>query len=340
MSEINPLRIIQAGLGFWQAKCLLSAIELDLFTELGKGPKTKKEIGEALGLHPKGIPDFLDGLVAMTFLERDGSGEAALYRNTEETGRFLDRNSSEYMGAYLEMANSRLFPFWVGLTETLRTGRPQNEVRSSGPQIFDELYRNPDRLEQYIRAMQGIGTPNFREFARKFDFSGYRTLCDVGGASGQLSIEVARANAHMRCVTCDLQAVEPIAKRTVAAAGLTERVDAVLCDMFKDPFPPADVITMGMVLHNWSLEQQVFLIRKAYETLPPGGAFVALENIIDDERRENLFGLMMSLNMLVSCGNAADFTGRDFMAWCREAGFQRIEILPLVGPCSAGIAWK
>lgn len=340
MSEINSLRIIQTGLGFWQAKCFLSAIELGVFSEIGSGAKTKKEIGEALGLHPKGIPDFLDGLVAMKFLEREGSGEGAFYRNTEETGRFLDRNSSEYMGGYLEMANSRLFPFWVGLTETLRTGRPQNEIKSSGPEIFDELYRDAGRLETYMRAMSGIGAPNFRVLARKFDFSSYRTLCDVGGASGQLSIEVARANPHMRCLTCDLPAVEPIAKRAIAAAGLPGRVEAVTCDMFKDPFPQADVITMGMVLHNWSTERQLFLIRKAYETLPAGGAFVIVENLIDDERRENVFGLMMSLNMLVSCGNAADFTGRDFAGWCREVGFHRTEILALHGPCSAAAAWK
>jgi hypothetical protein len=110
--------------------------------------------------------------------------------------------------------------------------------------------------------------------------------------------------------------------------------------MFKDPWPEADVITMGMILHNWDLESQLFLVRRAFETLPAGGSFVIIENLIDDARRENLFGLMMSLNMLVSCGNAADFTGSDFMSWCRQAGFRQTEILHLAGPCSAGIARK
>ena len=340
MSEIDPLKIMQSGLGFWQAKCLLSAIELNVFTELGKGPRTREAIGQALGLHPKGIPDFLDGLVAMKFIERDGDGEEAIYRNSEGAGRFLDRNSSEYMAGYLEMANSRLFPFWVGLTDTLRTGKPQNEVKGSGSQIFDELYRDPDRLEQYANAMSGIGTSNFRAFAQKFNFSTFRTLSDIGGSSGRFSIEVARAHPHMKCVTCDLPAVESIARRKVAEAGLGDRVSAVTCDMFQDSFPPADMITMGMVLHNWSLEKQMFLIRKAFETLPSDGVFVIVENLIDDERRENLFGLMMSLNMLVSCGNAADFTGQDFARWSREVGFRRTEVLHLMGPCSAAIAWK
>ena len=193
-------------------------------------------------------------------------------------------------------------------------------LRVRGPQIFDALYRNPGQLEQYLSAMSGIGTSNFRAFAEKFDFSGFRTLCDIGGASGQFSIEVARAHSHMTCMTCDLPPVEPIAKRTIAEAGLTGSVSARVCDMFKDPFPRADLITMGMVLHNWSHEKQMFLIQKAYETLPSGGAFAIVENLIDDERRENLFGLMMSLNMLVSCGNAADFTGRDFVGMVPESG--------------------
>jgi hypothetical protein len=340
MTEINSLRITQTGLGFWQSKCLLAAIELGVFTELGKSRKTRKEIGAALKLHPRGVPDFLDGLVAMKFLERDGCGESALYRNSDESARFLDRNSPEYMAGYLEMANARLYPFWTGLTETLRTGRPQNEIKGSGPAYFDELYNDPRRLELYVHAMAGMSRSNFKAFAANFDFSEYQTLTDIGGAGGQLCIEVARQHPHMRCVSSDLAPVLPITTRTIAEAGLESRIRVVACDMFKDPWPEAEVITMGMVLHNWDLDNQLRLVRQAYETLPQGGSFVVIENLIDDDRRENLFGLMMSLNMLVSCGNATDFTGSDFIAWCRQAGFRHAEILHLAGPCSAGIARK
>jgi hypothetical protein len=108
----------------------------------------------------------------------------------------------------------------------------------------------------------------------------------------------------------------------------------------KQDFPKADVITMGMILHDWNLDVKKMLIRKAYDALPKGGAFVAIENIIDDERRENAFGLLMSLNMLIEFGDAFDFTGADFTGWCLEAGFSRCEILPLGGPASAAIAYK
>ena len=123
-------------------------------------------------------------------------------------------------------------------------------------------------------------------------------------------------------------AAEPDAQR--AAAG----------DFFNDPLPKADVITMGMILHDWNLEKKMHLIRSAYEALPPGGALVAIEALIDDARRQNIQGLLMSLNMLIEFGDAFDYSGADFRKWCGEAGFQRFEVIPLAGPSSAAVAYK
>ena len=144
----------------------------------------------------------------------------------------------------------------------------------------------------------------------------------------------------MHCTSFDLPVVEPIAKRTIAAAGLSERVTAVGGDFFADPLPEADVITMGLILHDWNLERKMRLIKAAYDALPEGGAFIGIENLIDDARRENAFGLLMSLNMLIEFGDAFDFTGADFAGWCREVGFKSTEVVPLAGPASAGIAYK
>jgi cyclopropane fatty-acyl-phospholipid synthase-like methyltransferase len=196
------------------------------------------------------------------------------------------------------------------------------------------------RLEQFLIAMQGISTGNFHKLAEKFDFSKYHTVCDVGGANGLLSIVLASHHPHLQCTSFDLPAVTAIAQKTVAAAGLSDRIVCTAGDCFTDPIPPADVITMGMVLHDWNLEKKMHLIRSAYDALPNGGAFIVIENLIDDARRENAFGLMMSLNMLVEFGDAFDYTGSDFARWCREAGFSKVEVIPLAGPCSAGIAYK
>ena len=123
------------------------------------------------------------------------------------------------------------------------------------------------------------------------DFSRYQSVCDVGGATGALSVVLAQRYPHLQCTSLDLPVVQPIASRSIARAGLSDRVTAVSGDFFADPLPKADVITMGLILHDWNLARKLQLIKAAFDALPPGGAFIVIENLIDDERRENVFGL-------------------------------------------------
>ena len=336
----DPSAILKTAFGFWESKVLLTAVRLGLFTELGDHAMTGKQIEESMGFHTRGTWDFLDALVSMNFLERHGNGHGALYRNTVDTQRFLDRNSQFYIGGVIEMLDARLFKYWDDLGEALKTGKPQNETRHSGTSIFEELYSDEAGLEQFMSAMAGLSRGNFEALAEKFDFSRYKTHCDVGGATGLLSILVAKRHPHLKCISFDLPVVEPIARRHIERSGLSGRVQAASGDFFKDPLPKADVITMGMILHDWNLENKKHLIRAAYDALPEGGALVAVENIIDDERRTNTFGLLMSLNMLIEFGDAFDFSGADFREWCGEAGFRRFEVIHLAGPCSAAVAYK
>lgn len=338
--ESNPSRIMDTGFGFWQSKLLLTAVELEVFTKLGDKALTGEALGGELELHPRGIWDFFDALVALGFLNRAGSGATALYSNTEETRIYLDKNKSTYIGGILEMANDRLYRFWNDLGEALKTGKPQNEIKHSQKPMFEVLYEDMPRLEQFMGAMRGISMGNFKAFAQKFDFSHYTTLCDIGGATGLLASLVAKQHAHMHCTTFDLPVVEPIAKMWIEKEDLAGRVQVVSGDFFQDAFPKADIITMGMILHDWNLDKKKQLIRAAYEALPENGVFVAIEHLIDDERRSNAFGLLMSLHMLIEFGDAFDFTGADFWQWCQEAGFKRYEVVHLAGPCSAAIAYK
>ena len=337
---LTPSRIMQLGEGFMASKTLLSAVELELFTDLGSTALTASQIQDRLGLHPRAVPDFPDALLALGMLSRDGDGPQARYANTPETAAFLDKSSPGYIGGLLEMCNARLYRFWGDLTEALRTGQPQNEVKHTGRPMFDQLYSDPARLRQFMNAMTGASMGGFYALAEMFDFAGRHTLCDVGGATGQLAVVVARRHPHMRCTTFDLPAVEPLARDTIDAAGVADRVTAASGDFFTDPLPAAEVITMGMILHDWNLEEKLHLIQAAYEALPPGGVFICIEPLIDDARRCDAFALSMSLNMLIEFGDAFGFTGNDFTEWCTNVGFERVDILPLAGPMTAAIAHK
>lgn len=338
--KLDPGSILQTAFAFWESKVLLTAVQLGVFTVLADRKITGEQLGAELGLHPRAIRDFFDALVAMGFLDRDGDGSSARYFNTPASALYLDRGSPRYVGGWLVMLNDRLFKFWHDLPEALRTGHPQNETKHGMKGLFEELYEDLPKLEQFMGAMTGLSRINFEALADKLDFSKYQTLCDVGGATGLLSIEIARKYPHLQCTSFDLPAVEPIAKRHIAQSGLSHRIGTASGDFFKDPLPKADVITMGMILHDWNLEKKMHLIRSAYQALPPGGALIAVEALIDDARRENVFGLLMSLNMLIEFGDAFDYSGAEFRAWCSEIGFRRFDVVHLAGASSAAIAFK
>jgi O-methyltransferase domain/Dimerisation domain len=338
--QLDPAPILQTAFAFWSSKVLLTAVDFGVFTKLGDRRITGAKLGAEIGLHPRGVSDFFDALVAMKFLDREGDGPEAKYFNTPAGALYLDCNSPRYVGGILVMLNERLFKFWHDLPEALRTGKPQNEAKHGQKGVFEELYEELPRLEQFMGAMTGLSRINFEAFAAKFDCSKFQTLCDVGGATGLLCIETAKKHPHLRCISFDLPPVEPIAQKHIAAAGLSNRVSTASGDFFKDPLPKADMITMGMILHDWNLEKKIHLIRAAYDALPAGGALVAIEALIDDARRENVFGLLMSLNMLIEFGDAFDYSGADFRKWCGDVGFKRFEVIHLAGASSAAIAYK
>ncbi|MEO8483810.1 MAG: methyltransferase [Acidobacteriota bacterium] len=333
---LNPEKILQTGLAFWPAKTLLSAIELDVFTELARGPESFESLRGRLGLHVRSARDFFDTLVALGFLTRSGD----TYGNTAETDLFLDRNKPSYVGGILEMANHRLYPFWGGLTEALRTGQPQNELKQGGPGMFETLYADPARLKQFLGAMTGISHGANMTIARQFPWKEYRTFVDVGTAQGDLAAQVALANPRLRGMGFDLPQVEPIFEEYVAKLGVADRVTFVAGSFFEDALPHADAIMMGHILHDWDLPTKKVLIRRAFEALPAGGALIVYEAIIDNDRSKNAFGLMMSLNMLIETPGGFDYTGADCEGWMREAGFTRTRVEPLVGPDSMVVGIK
>ena len=332
----TPEKIMQTGLAFWPAKTLLSAIEMGLFTELASGPAYFDALSGRLGLHSRSSRDFLDTLVALGFLHRDGEQ----YSNTAETDLFLDRNKPSYIGGILEMANQRLYPFWGNLTEALRTGQPQNEIRSGGPGLFEKLYADPARLQLFLAAMTGMSHGANLTIARKFPWKDYKTFADIGTAQGDLAAQVAAANPHLTGIGFDLPEVAPIFEPYVARVGVADRLRFQPGDFFSQELPKVDVIMMGHILHDWDLPTKKMLIRKAFESVPPGGALIVYEAIIDDDRSKNAFGLMMSLNMLIETPGGFDYTGADCSGWMREAGFSSTRVQPLVGPDSMVIGIK
>ncbi len=331
----TPENIMHLGMAFWGSKTLLSAVELEVFTVLAREPMDALTLRKQLGLHERSALDFFDALVALGMLDRrDG-----LYSNTPETDLYLDKAKPSYIGGFLAMANDRLYRFWGSLTEGLKTGQPQNEVKD-GENFFEILSRDPVKLASFMQSMTGISMGTSKAIAQKFPWKEYQTFIDIGSAQGGLIVEVGKAHPHVTGGGFDLPMTGPIFEEYVASFGLSDRFKFIPGDFFADELPCADVLSMGHILHDWDLGQKKTLIQKAYNALPDDGVLLVFESLIDDERRKNAFGLLMSLNMLIELPGGFDYTGADCCGWMKEAGFRETRVEHLAGPESMVVGTK
>jgi precorrin-6B methylase 2 len=326
---------------------------------------TRAELARAIGIHPDRAAEFFKTVLALDLLERDCDGGDQVHGNSPTTAMLVDDNSPRYVGAVLEMFGKRLFKFWHAPPEALRTGSRQNEITDASQDTSAARQAGDTDVAQLLAGISAMTQFDFRALAAQFDFSPYHTLCDVGGADATLSIELARRHEHLSFTSFDLPAVEPVARRKIAAHDLAGRIAARAGDFLAEELPAADVITMSRVLHDLGLERKQQLIRNAYEALPAGGVLIVIESFTDGAPRDAV-GSLVSLNMVVDeigrLGNWSfttqaaptdgltslagatregfDYTEADLRGWCSDAGFHRFDTLALGGPASALIAYK
>jgi 2-polyprenyl-3-methyl-5-hydroxy-6-metoxy-1,4-benzoquinol methylase len=313
VTEADPAALKLLGNAFCAAKLLLTAAELGVFTALDQAPATGSEVAAALGLHPRGVPDFLDALVAMGLLAKtDGR-----YFNTTAAANLLVRGRGSYIGGYLERANRMLYPAWGRLGDALRTGRPQ------AADAFAAMSADPAKLSQFLNMMDSVNGQLVPDIAAALAWENYGSIADVGGARGNLAARLALAHPHLRGVVFDLPVIEAPANEHLAALGVADRVRYQPGDFFTDPMPLADVVILGHVLHNWSPAERAMLVKKAYDAVSPGGALLVYDAMLDPEPTD-LSKILVSLNMLLVTEGGSEYTAADCMGWMSEAGFRAV----------------
>jgi len=188
--------------------------------------------------------------------------------------------------------------------------------------------------------MTGLSIGSAQVIAKKFPWKKYSTFVDVGCAQGGVAVEIALTHKHLTGLGMDLPVVRPVFEAYAQARGVAQRLRFHPGDFFKDPLPKSDVIIMGHILHDWNLEEKMLLLRKAYDALPSRGALIIHEALIDDARKQNAFGLLMSLNMLIETHGGFDFTGADCRKWMKDVGFKRTRVEHLAGPDGMVMGFK
>ncbi|MFJ9824446.1 methyltransferase [Streptomyces sp. NPDC101160] len=313
--------ILRLGNAFCDAKALLTAVELDLFTHLHNAPGGSADeagIREALGLHGRGLRDFLDLLVALRILERRGGR----YRNAAGADRHLVRGAGEYIGGFLLRSSRNLYPAWGRLEEALRTGQQQSGSH------YDEVTQNPEILRQFIGSMDAFTNVLGAQLIEAYDWSGHASVLDVGGARGNLASQIVRARPHLAGHVFDLPEMEPFAKELIADLGLGGRLEFHGGSFFTDPLPSADVVILGHVLHDWDPGQRSMLIHKAFDAVNPGGTLLVYDRMLDDEP-EHAENLVISLDMLLVTDGGSEYPAAEIVGYAEQAGFARTEVRPL-----------
>jgi hypothetical protein len=333
LNALTTDHVLQLGFGFWASKTVLTAIELGVFSQLAKSPGTLEDLQARLGLHPRSARDFLDALVALKLLRRrDG-----VYSNAEETDLFFDPTKLSYIGGILEMANAHLYAPWGSLSDALRTGHRQDKCKAG---VLQRTFMNRQKLQMLMSGMNGLSVEPAKQIVRMFDWASYGTFMDVSSGQGMLPVLVARAYPHLEGLAFSPPQVRPLFEDLIARHDLLGRVRFHAGDAFRDCWPKADVIVMGYFLQLWGPARKTLLLRNAFEALPKGGALIVYDAIIDDDRRENAWPLLASLNMLIQSPEGSTYTAADCRSWMREAGFKATKAEQLTGIASMVIGFK
>ncbi|GAA2273914.1 methyltransferase [Kitasatospora cystarginea] len=309
--------------GFCHAKLLLAANELSVFADLHQhGPSTEAELAGRLGLNRRGTRELLHGLVLLELLElRDGR-----YANSATASATLVPGGADYVGGFLRRADHMLYPAWQNLAQALASGEPQ--AAGAGQEAFRAMLDDPRQRDQYLQMMDSANGLIAGHLADAFEWNSHQHVADIGGCRGNLVAQLAIRHPHLRATVFDLPELASSCADHAAELGVTERVRFHAGDFFTDLLPRADVLILGHVLHNWSVEQREFLVRKAYEAVNPGGALLIYDAMLSDEPTD-LARILISLNMLLVTEEGSEYTVGEGSQWLAAAGCADIRAQPL-----------
>jgi hypothetical protein len=319
----EALDVMLTGWRFIQTKILLAAIELDLFTPLSAAPATATEVQQQLKLHPRATEEFLDTLAAMGLLVR----EDGTYRAAPAAARYLATDQPSYLGGFLKMTIQFLEPAFDGLVGTLRTGRAHGQDEE-GNVPFADVFADRSVLQFFLPGLDAMNGSVGPELAQTFDWSGYASFVDLGGARGNLAADLVLAHPHLRGGVLDLPPVEEFFDQHMVNRGTAGKVDFHGANFFIDELPQADVYILGQVLHDWSVQQRRVLIDKAYAALPPGGVLLIYDPMHNDGR-DRLENLLLSMYLITSSPGGSEYTPTECREWLKVAGFGRTTVTSL-----------
>jgi len=336
MPAVDPAPILDLIESFRRSKAMFTAVSLGVFDRLHGAAEPAGALAADWGLHEEALTRLLDACTGLGLLMRSGG----LYTNSAISDEYLRRKSAAGLTGYVLYSNQVLYPMWANLDSAMRDGssRWAQTFGWEGP-IFDHFFRTPEARETFLKGMHGLGLLSSPQVVRVFNLNGFRHMVDLGGATGHLAVAACERYGQLRGTVFDLPEVVEHALPHIAASRAASRLSVQAGDFFSDPLPSADLYAMGRILHDWSEEKIRILVGRIHASLPPGGAVLIAEAVLDEDGSGPVSAQMQSLNMLV-CTEGRERTASEYRSLLESCGFTQVEARRTGAPVDAVLAFK
>jgi len=332
----DPAPVLDLLAAFRRSKTMFTAVTLGVFDALETGPKSAAVLATELKLNSDALSRLLDACVGLQLIRRSNTE----YANTPTASTYLTKTSPRRMTGYLRFTDDILWKLWTDLPDAIREGNHgwKRTFNWEGD-IFGQIFHTPDLRREFTMGMHGFGLISSPVVVAAFDLSRFKKIVDLGGATGHLTVAACRHYPKLRGVVFDLPEIVPIAKELVSATEVADRIDIVGGDFFMDALPESDLYSLGRILHDWSEEKILLLLRKIYDRLPAGGGLLVAEKLIADDRAGPNWAQMQDLNMLLVT-EGKERTLADYAALLKRVGFRDVQGKASDAPVDAILALK
>lgn len=321
MQHPDPAPVLDLIEAFRRSKTMFTAASLGLFDRLHGAPATAAALASEFSLDPGATLRLLDGCVGLGLLEKQGDE----YSNSEVSDVYLRRASDRTLAGYVLYSNEVLYPMWGHLDDAIREGNHRwEQVFGLKGALFSHFFRTPEARKTFLDGMHGFGLISSPEIVKIFNLNRFRHMVDLGGATGHLAIAACERYGSMRGTVFDLPGVIEHARPHIEASRAADRLETHTGDFFTDPLPSGDLYSLGRILHDWGDEKVSRLLKRIHDALPPGGAVLIAEALLDDDGAGPVYVQMQSLNMLV-CTEGRERTESEYRALLEAAGFSDVQ---------------
>jgi acetylserotonin N-methyltransferase len=317
----DAARVLGLINAFRHSKAMFTATSLGVFDALDSSPMTASQLAARLETHAGALERLLNACAYLGLVVKND----AVYSNAPAASRYLVSASPDTLSGYVVYSDQSLYPLWGNLGQAIRDGSNRwEQTFGNRNALFDQFFRDEHAKRSFLQGMHGLGQLTSPALVRAFDLSRFRRWVDLGGATGHLCIAACEAYPELEATVFDLPAVEEIATQHLAASPAATRLRFVAGDFFQNELPPADLYSLGRILHDWGPERIARLLTRIFRALPPGGALLVAEAVLDDDHTGPEYAVMQSLNMLV-CTEGGERSNAEYRALLQEAGFATVD---------------